>query len=120
MSALSRRSFRSSSRLLFRRSYSSSGVKALGDPPIVHSRRVVVTGLGMVSPLGCGVETTWNRLLKGECGIRSLTTDDLKMHSFDRETQLYTYEQLSSKVAAVVPCGTKPHEFNEELWLNSK
>lgn len=75
----------------------------------------------MVSPLGCGVETTWNRLVKGECGIRGLTPDDLKMNSFDKETQLYTYDQLSSKVAAVVPCGTKSaHEFNEELWLNSK
>ena len=35
-------------------------------------RRVVVTGLGMVSPLGCGVETTWNRMLKGESAARSI------------------------------------------------
>ncbi|MBO6541882.1 MAG: beta-ketoacyl-ACP synthase II [Alphaproteobacteria bacterium] len=43
-------------------------------------RRVVVTGLGMVSPLGCGVDTTWKRLLAGESGARKITkfeTDDL-------------------------------------------
>ena len=34
-------------------------------------RRVVVTGLGIVSPLGCGVETTWERLLAGVSGAKS-------------------------------------------------
>lgn len=74
----------------------------------------------MVTPLGCGVETTWNRLIKGECGIRAISSDDLKMNAFDKETQSYTYDQLCSKIAATVPCGTNPHEFDEELWLHSK
>lgn len=101
---------------LTRRHFSS-----FGPPPPVTPRRVVVTGIGMVTPLGCGVQTTWKRLIEGECGVRAITPEDLKMNSsFDRETQLYTFDQLTSKVAAVVPCGTKTGEFNADLWLNSK
>ncbi|KAJ8758748.1 hypothetical protein K2173_000469 [Erythroxylum novogranatense] len=99
---------------------SSSSLPTFEPPPLGALRRVVVSGLGMVTPLGCGVEVTWERLIEGKCGIRSITTDDLKMDSFDRETQLLTFNQLNSKVAAVVPCGTGSGEFNEELWLNPK
>lgn len=35
-------------------------------------RRVVVTGMGIVSPLGCGVEVAWSRLLAGRSGLRAL------------------------------------------------
>lgn len=34
--------------------------------------RVVVTGLGMASPLGIGVKNSWSRLVKGETGIKSI------------------------------------------------
>ena len=36
-------------------------------------RRIVVTGLGAVSPLGCGVELIWSRLLAGQSGLRALS-----------------------------------------------
>ncbi|XP_050205630.1 3-oxoacyl-[acyl-carrier-protein] synthase, mitochondrial [Mercurialis annua] len=100
----------------FTRYFSSN----FGPPPPFSPRRVVITGLGMVTPLGCGVETTWKQLIEGKCGVRAVTVDDLKMNNFDQDTQLYTFNQLTSKVAAFVPCGTQPGEFNEEIWLNSK
>jgi len=77
-------------------------------------------GLGMVTPLGCGVDTTWKRLVDGECGVRALSLEDLKMNSFDKETQLSTFDQLTSKVAALVPTGTHLGEFDDQIWLNSK
>ncbi|KAF3443369.1 hypothetical protein FNV43_RR13051 [Rhamnella rubrinervis] len=127
MAGPAHRNFNIPFRLVFTRrisfttsSSSSSGREALDAPPLIHSRRVVVTGLGMVTPLGCGVDTIWKRLIQGDCGIRALSPQDLRMNSFDRETQLHSYEQLTSKVAAVVPCGTNPGDFNEDLWLNSK
>lgn len=41
-----------------------------------HSKtRVVVTGMGMVSPLGCGVDPVWRRLLAAESGLRRLPED---------------------------------------------
>ncbi|GKV30726.1 hypothetical protein SLEP1_g39507 [Rubroshorea leprosula] len=78
------------------------------------------TGLGLVTPLGCGVETTWKRLIEGNCGIRAITPEDLKMGAFGRETPLHIFDQLTSKVAATVPCGMGSGDFNEELWLISK
>lgn len=39
-------------------------------------RRVVVTGLGVVSPLGTGIELVWKNLLKAECGIKALTGNE--------------------------------------------
>ncbi|XP_058746443.1 3-oxoacyl-[acyl-carrier-protein] synthase, mitochondrial-like [Vicia villosa] len=117
----SRRVFNSVYRCISSSSRSSStDAKPLPPPPVVSSRRVVVTGLGMVTPLGCGVDKTWRQLIDGKCGIRELRLEDLKMSTFDSETQLTTFDQLTSKVAAVVPTGTSPGEFNEEFWLNSK
>ncbi|WP_035639522.1 beta-ketoacyl synthase N-terminal-like domain-containing protein, partial [Bradyrhizobium sp. ORS 375] len=70
-------------------------------------RRVVVTGLGMVSPLGCGVETTWQRILQGKSGARVIGTFDVS--------------DLPAKVACQVPRGDGTDgTFNADQWMEPK
>ena len=44
----------------------------------MDNRRVVVTGLGMISPLGASLESTWTGLLEGRSGIRSIANIDVE------------------------------------------
>ncbi len=70
-------------------------------------RRVVVTGLGIVSPLGCGVETNWRRLTAGECGFRRIDTFDVS--------------DLPCQVAGIVPRGGGSNgAFDADSWLDPK
>jgi 3-oxoacyl-[acyl-carrier-protein] synthase II len=69
-------------------------------------RRVVVTGLGMVSPLACGVEATWRRLVAGESGAG-------KIENFD-------VSDLPCKIAAQAPRGDAPGAFNPDDWMDPK
>src|SRR5947199_1352300 len=70
-------------------------------------RRVVVTGLGMVSPLGCGVEPTWKRILNSESGAKKIDTFDVS--------------DLTSQIACVVPRGDgSNNSFNPDQWMEHK
>ncbi|OAP61831.1 beta-ketoacyl-acyl-carrier-protein synthase II [Fonsecaea erecta] len=68
-------------------------------------RRVVVTGLGAVTPLGVGVKRTWTRLLQGHCGIVSTRPlgDEFKA--------------LPSQVAGLIPVPTSDSEVEEGVWM---
>lgn len=70
-------------------------------------RRVVVTGLGLVTPLGCGVEATWKRLLAGESGARRI--------------EEFEASDLSCQIANFVPRGaTADGLFHADDWMEPK
>ena len=70
-------------------------------------RRVVVTGMGMVSPLGNGVETSWSRLKAGQNGA-------VKVNRFD-------VSDLASQIACEVPRGDGSNgTFNPDDWMDRK
>ena len=70
-------------------------------------RRVVITGLGMVSPLACGVEETWKRLLEGQSGARRIETFDVS--------------DLPCQIACTIPRGDGTEgTFNADQWMEPK
>jgi 3-oxoacyl-[acyl-carrier-protein] synthase II len=70
-------------------------------------RRVVVTGLGLVTPLGVGPERVWKRLIAAESGIRSIQSFDVS--------------DLPAKIAGQVPRGeTASGDFNADDWVPPK
>jgi 3-oxoacyl-[acyl-carrier-protein] synthase II len=69
-------------------------------------RRVVVTGLGMVSPLADGVEATWKELLAGKSAIRKITKFDAS--------------NISCQVAAEVMLGEGEGQFNALKYVTKK
>lgn len=48
-----------------------------GPLPALQQRRVVVTGIGMVTPLGVGAQDSWQGLIAGHTGVRRLQADDI-------------------------------------------
>ncbi|MBM3532982.1 MAG: beta-ketoacyl-ACP synthase II [Alphaproteobacteria bacterium] len=70
-------------------------------------RRVVVTGLGLVTPLGVGVEHSWSKLTQGESGVRAIQSFDVS--------------DLPAKIAGQLPRGeTKEGKFNADDWVEPK
>ena len=70
-------------------------------------RRVVVTGLGMVTPLACGVEPTWQRLIAGESGIGRIDT--------------FEVSDLPCRIAGQIPRGEGSNgSFNADQWMEPK
>ena len=70
-------------------------------------RRVVVTGMGMVTPLGDGLDVNWRRLIAAESGIRSI--------------QGFDTTDLATKIGGQVPLGDKANgHFNADLYMLPK
>ena len=70
-------------------------------------RRVVVTGLGMVSPLACGVEETWSRLLEGRNAANKVTG--------------FEADDIAARIACQIPVGDgSDGTFNPDDWMEPK
>lgn len=70
-------------------------------------RRVVVTGLGMVSPLGCGVDITWKRILEGHNAAKRVTS--------------FEVEDIAAKIACEIPRGDGTNgTLNPDDWMEPK
>ncbi|MET0569545.1 MAG: beta-ketoacyl-ACP synthase II [Hyphomicrobiaceae bacterium] len=70
-------------------------------------RRVVITGLGLVTPLACGVETSWSRLLEGKSGARRVVE--------------FEVSDISSQIACFIPRGDgSDGTFNPDQWMEPK
>jgi 3-oxoacyl-[acyl-carrier-protein] synthase II len=70
-------------------------------------RRVVITGLGLVTPLGCGVEPSWSRLLAGQSGARRIEEFDVS--------------DLTCQIGCFVPRGSLSDGlFNPDDWMEPK
>jgi 3-oxoacyl-[acyl-carrier-protein] synthase II len=69
----------------------------------MSARRVVVTGLGLLSPLGTSVKQSWTRLIAGESGTTSLLSHPTTSSERDK------FAALPSTVAGIVP---------DDLWLS--
>jgi len=67
-------------------------------------KRIVITGMGIVCPVGSGIDFAWNNLLKGKSGIRKITAFDT--------------EDLASRTAGLPIRGTEPGDFNPDAIID--
>jgi 3-oxoacyl-[acyl-carrier-protein] synthase II len=70
-------------------------------------RRVVITGMGLVTPLGLGIERVWSRLVNGESGVGAIQSFDVS--------------DMPARIAGQVPLGDKESGlFNADDWVPPK
>lgn len=69
-------------------------------------KRVVITGMGIVSPVGCGIENAWKNILDGKSGIK-------KVDMFD-------VSDLASQIAGFPKHGTEEGEYNPDLFVDAR
>ncbi|NOT71916.1 MAG: beta-ketoacyl-ACP synthase II [Hyphomicrobium sp.] len=70
-------------------------------------RRVVITGLGLVTPVGCGVEASWSALLAGQNGARRISE--------------FEVSDITCQIANFIPRGaTADGKFNPDDWMEPK
>jgi len=62
---------------------------------VTSKRRVVVTGVGLVSPLGLGTEATWKALLEGQSGVAPITLFDASQHSTRFAAEVKGFDPLN-------------------------
>ncbi|MFO0388646.1 MAG: beta-ketoacyl-ACP synthase II [Alphaproteobacteria bacterium] len=69
-------------------------------------RRVVITGMGLVTPLGCGVKTTWDNLIASKSGLSAITRIDVS--------------DIPARIAGQVPRGLEAGQFNADNYIEVK
>ena len=94
----------------------------------MFSRRAVVTGLGLVTPLATGVKDSWKKLINSESGIISLKSNQQPPSSKNEnnsinlpyyEIEKGVFNELSSTIAGVVKPGKyEDGGFDPKEWLD--
>ncbi len=69
-------------------------------------RRVVITGMGIVSPVGTGVEHAWKNILAGKSGVKKITE--------------FEVEDLASQIAGLPVVGTEPGQYNPDAVVDPR
>ena len=69
-------------------------------------RRVVITGIGLVSPLGCNVEKVWENILTGKSGVKKISGDELK--------------DIPVRIAGMVDWGEDDNMFDPTRYMQAK
>ena len=69
-------------------------------------KKVVITGMGIVSPVGTGIDFAWKNLLAGKSGVRKVTDFDVS--------------DIASQIAGFPVCGTNPGDYNPDSVIDAR